>query len=99
MNQDADPRTPQFGETLTFVGVLLTVHFLAFVVARFSMDLVSRGYLAFVCLLLPITAVAASIVLRSVRRWHWGQITFVVLVALLASFLQFLIIGSASAAV
>lgn len=99
MTQEIDPRTAQFVETVVFVAVLLAVHLVAFVVARYSMDLLGGSYLGFVCLILPLVSVVASIVLHSLRRWHWGQVAFVILASLLISFIQLLIIGSASAAV
>lgn len=99
MTQEADPRPPQFIEAIIFGGILLAIHFSAFIVARFSMDLISRGYLVFCCVVLPVVSVAASIILRSTRGWHWGQVIFVTLLALLFSFVQLLIVASASAAV
>jgi len=99
MSQETDPRTAQFVETVVFVAVLLAVHLVAFVVARYSMDLLGGSYLSFVCLILPLVSVVASIVLRSLRSWHWGQMAFVIFASLLISFIQLLIIGSASAAV
>jgi hypothetical protein len=99
MNNDTDPRTSQFIEAIIFSGALLVAHFSAFVVARSSMGLISRGYLAFTCLVLPIAALIGCITLRSARGWNWGQIVLVSLLALLMSFIQLLIVGEASAAV
>lgn len=63
------------------------------------MELISRGYLVFSCLVLPIISLVGCIILRSARGWHWGQIVLVSLLALLMGFIQFLIAGAASAAV
>ena len=99
MTKEADPRTTQFFEVAVFGGILLLIHLGAFVVARSSMNLISIGYLVFCCLVVPLAAVAGSIILRSMRGWHWGQVVLVALLALLLGFVQFLIVGSASAAV
>lgn len=84
---------------MIFVGILLTIHCGAFIVAKYSMDLISRGYLVFCCLVLPLASVAGSIILRLARGWQWGQATFVIFLALLFGFIQFLIVGSVSAVV
>ena len=99
MNQDTDPRTSQFIEAIIFSGVLLAVHFTAFIVAKSSMGLISGGYLVFCCIVLPVVALGGCIILRSARGWHWGQIVLVSLLALLMGFIQLLIVGAASASV
>ncbi len=97
MKQEADPRTSQFIEAIIFVGILLAIHCCAFIMAKSSMGLISRGYLVFCCLVLPLASLAASIILRLARGWQWGQVTFVIFLALLFGFIQFLIVGSVSA--
>ena len=99
MKQDTDPRTSQFAEAIIFSAVLLAVHFTAFIVARSSMELISRGYLVFSCFALPIVSLVGCIILRSARGWHWGQVVLVSLLALVMSFIQLMIVGAASAAV
>ena len=99
MTKEADPRTAQSLDVAVFGGILLLIHVRTFIAARSSMNLISIGYLAFCCLVLPLVAVAGSILLRSMRGWHWGQVILVVLLALLLGLVQFLIVGSASAAV
>lgn len=99
MHQEADPRTERFVETVVFIVVLLAVHLTAFIVARHSMNLLGGGYLGFVCLILPPVSLVATVVLRATRDWQWAQIAFVILLALVFSFVQLMVIGSASAAV
>jgi hypothetical protein len=94
-----DPPTAQFIEVLIFAGVLLAIHLIAFIVARSSMGLISQGYLVFCCLVLPIASIAGCVLLRSVRGWRWGQVALTTLLGLLLSFIQFLIVAAASAAV
>lgn len=99
MNPTSDPRTVQFAEVLFVSGVIVTVHLAAFASGRLSNALVSRNYMAVTCLIIPVIAVILAATLKWRRSWHWGQVSWVVLVALLLSFLQFLIIGEASVAV
>jgi len=99
MKQESDPGTAKFTEALIFGGTLVLVHLGAFFVARSSMDLVSRGYLVFCCLVLPMASVAGSFALRSVRGWHWSQVAFVTLLSFFLGFIQLLIVSSAAASV
>ncbi|WP_170157008.1 hypothetical protein [Roseimicrobium gellanilyticum] len=68
-------------------------------IALQTFALVSRGHLLWACVLLPLMTLGVAITLKAQGRWHWGQLIFVILAALLFSFLHLLICGILSASV
>jgi hypothetical protein len=89
MSHENNPRSSQFIEAMIFIGLLLAIHFIAYVVARSSMELISRGYLVFIGLVLPIVSLVGCMILHSTRRWHGGQVVFVSLLVVLMSLIQY----------
>jgi hypothetical protein len=99
MNQDTDPRTSQRIEVSISIGIVFAIHLIAFIVAGASMGLITREYLVFCGLVLPIMSLVGCIILHFVRGWRWGEVALVTLLAMLLSFVQILIVGAATAAV
>lgn len=92
-----DPRTPQFLDAVLASAGLIGVHFVTFLLSGSS--IVSQYYFIWAVIVLPCLAflVALSLVLN--RRWRWGQLIYLMIVALLSSFVQLMILGAAGASV
>jgi lysylphosphatidylglycerol synthetase-like protein (DUF2156 family) len=94
-----DPRTRQFADVMVAAGSIFTTHALSLLVAVFSNSIVSRGYLAWVCIVIPLCSGGLAIRLIASRKWHWGQAVMLAAIAILLGAIQLLIVGSASASV
>ena len=93
--QPTDPRTPQFLDAVLASAVLIGVNFASFRLSGSAV--ISQNYFYWAVIVLPCLAslVALSLVLN--RRWNWGQLIYLMIVALLCSFVQLMILGEASA--
>ncbi len=58
---------------------------------------VMKGYVWIACGILPLGSIAAAVVLRFSRRWHWGQIGLLMIASGVLSLIQLLLIGRAAA--
>ena len=92
-----DPRTKQAVEVLIAVGVLGAFHLFCLGIGFADSRFVFGGYLVFSCMILPVMSVAAVVFLIKKRSWHSGQILMFLVISAIMSFLQFILVGQATA--
>ncbi len=94
MSQKGDPRTGQFWQVVLVNILFVILNTIALFRGWYLPDHQTGGFSLLVYCALPAMSSAFALVMRGSGRWHWGQVIFSLILALVFDFLTLIVVGA-----